>query len=335
MKKIIILLVCVFLLGAITGCSATEPVSETVEKQLSEEKIDFPTKTIEVVVPFNAGASVDNSIRALCASAEKYMNGKKIIISNKPGGSALIGQTFVAKAKADGYTLIALTNSYINNLFVDDTTLTIDSFEPVIQYCFDPSCCVAYSKAPFNNPTEMVEFAKANETSHGTSGYGTAHHVASLLLDESAGIKLKQIHMSGGSEQIANVAGGHVLTTFAGYGTCVPMIDAGDLKPIGICSNKRDSRCPEVSTFKELGYDVVYGAWRGIAAPSGTPQVVIDKLCEAFTLALNENGGREALEAIDIPVYYRDSNEFKDMIREEFVAYKNDILPMLEAGKDK
>lgn len=333
MKKLSLILACLFVLAAVAGCSASEPAQSSQSAQPSPaEEIKFPTKTIEVVVPFNAGASVDNSIRALCACAEKYMDGEKIIISNKPGGSALVGQTYVANAEPDGYTLVALTNSFINNLFVDETTLTADSFEPVMQYCFDPSCCVAYGKAPFNNPTEMIEYAKTNEVSHATSGYGTAHHIASLLLCESAGVELKQVHTGGGSEQIANTAGGHILTTFAGYGTCVPMIETGDLKAIGICADERDPRCPDVPTFKECGYDVVYGAWRGIAAPAGTPQAVIDKLCEAFTLALNENGGREALEAIDIPVYYRDSAEFKTLIHDEYEAYGNDIIPMLESG---
>lgn len=321
--------------AATTAASSatTAAVTTTQAPKTEAPKTDFPKKTIEIVVPFNAGASVDNSIRVMAACAEPYLNGQKIIVSNKPGGSALVGQTYVAHAAPDGYTLCALTNSFISNITTQQTDMTENSFIGVMQYCFDPSACTAFINAPFDDPAEMVAYGKEHVISHATSGFGTAHHIAALLLEKAAGFKFKHIHMSGGSEQTANVAGGHILTSFGSYGTNVPMIEQGKMKVTGISATERDPRCPDIPTWKEYGYDVSYGAWRGIAAPAGTPKEVIDILCDAFTKALKEGGADEKLTAIDIPIYYRNSDDFAKHILAEYQTYKDEIIPLLEEAK--
>jgi len=247
---------------------------------------EYPSKPIEIVVPFNAGGAVDTTIRIIAAEAEKNL-GQKILIVNKGGGGAVEGQSYAARANPDGYTLLAATSSLVTNTLTKDVDYTIDSFEPIIMYNWDPEVFVVYADSPFQTLQDVIEEGKKNPVSHATSGHSTSHHIAAILLENATGTQFKYVHTKGGSEQTPMIAGGHALTGLSAWGEVRPMVEQGKLRILGVMSEERDPRIPDVPTFKEQGIDIVYGAWRGIAAPKGTPKEIIDKLQDVFWKTLD------------------------------------------------
>lgn len=275
---------------------------------------EYPSKPVEIVVPFNAGGAVDTTIRIIAAEAEKIL-GQKILVVNKGGGGAVEGQSYVARAKPDGYTLLAATSSLVTNTLTKDVDYSIDSFEPIIMYNWDPEVFVVYADAPFETLYDVIEEGKRNPVSHATSGHSTSHHIAALLLEKATGTQFKYVHTKGGSEQTPMIAGGHALTGLSAWGEVRPMVEQGKLRILAVMSEERDPRIPDVPTFKELGIDLVYGAWRGIAAPKGTPAEIIEKLEDAFRKALESDEVKTKFTEAGFPHMIASAEDFGEYMR--------------------
>lgn len=278
---------------------------------------EYPAKPIEIVVPFNAGGAVDTTIRIIAAEAEKNL-GQKILIVNKGGGGAVEGQSYVARAKPDGYTLLAATSSLVSNTLTKEVDYTIDSFDPIIMYNNDPEVLVVYSGSPFESLQDVIEAGKSEPVSHATSGHSTSHHIAAMMLENATGMQFKYVHTKGGSEQTPMIAGGHVLTGLSAWGEVRPMVEQGNLRILGVMAAERDPRIPDVPTFKEQGVDLVYGAWRGIAAPKGTPKEIIDKLHDAFKQALESEDVKTKFAQAGFPHMIADAEEFGEYMKTDY-----------------
>ena len=223
-----------------------------------------------MVVPFNAGGAVDVTIRIICEEAEKDL-GQKILVINKAGGGATEGQGFVARSKPDGYTLLAGSSSIVTNTLTKEVDYTIDSFDAIVLYNFDPEVMFVHAGEPYKTIEELMSHTKKEPLTSATSGHSTSHHLASLILENISGAKFKYIHTKGGTEAVPMVAGGHAKVLLGVWGESRNMVDQGKLRPLAVMSKVRDARFPDVPTFKEKGWDIEYGAWRGIVAPKGMP----------------------------------------------------------------
>lgn len=288
----------------------------------------FPTKSISLVVPFAAGGAVDSTIRILASEAEKIL-GQKLLIINKPGGGAAEGQGFVARAKPDGYTLLAMTSSLVTNTLTKKVDFTINSFEPIMLYCMDPEVMLVYSKAPFQNLEDMIQKGKKEPITHATPGHSTSHHLASLILEKKSGVKFKYIHTKGGAEQTPMVAGGHAQCGLGGWGPARSMVEQGNLRVLGVMSEERDPRFPDVPTFKEKGWPIIYGAWRGIAAPQGTPPEILEKLYQAFQKASERPEVQQKFDKAGYPLVKKGGKEFAAFVKADYEEVK-EILSSLE-----
>ncbi len=287
-----------------------------------KEGAKYPSKNIEAVVPFAPGGSVDVSMRILTAVAEKDLK-QKILIVNKAGGGATEGQSYVARAKPDGYTLLAITSSVVTNTITKKVDFTIDSFDPILQYCFDPEILFVTATSPYKTLDDFMAAAKKESIMNATSGHSTSHHVAGILLEKLAGIKLTYVHTKGGKEPITMVAGGHVASSFGSYGVTKSLIEQGKIRVLGVMSDKRDPRFPDVPTFKEKGIDLSYGPWRGVAAPKGTPPEVMERLNQAFKRALATDEVKKKFGNADIPIAVLDGKEFAKVIRGDYESQKS------------
>jgi tripartite-type tricarboxylate transporter receptor subunit TctC len=284
----------------------------------------FPTKPVSIVVPFAAGGAVDVTIRIIAQEAEKDL-GQKILVINKPGAGAAEGQGFVARANPDGYTLLAITSSVVTNTLTKKVDFTVDSFAPIVLYCFDPEVMLVSAATPFKSVEDLVAAGKKAPVTHATPGHSTSHHIASLILEGKSGMKFKYIHTKGATEQIPMIAGGHVQCGLAAYGEARSMVDQGKIRVIGVMSEERDPRIPNVPTFKEEGYPMGYGAWRGIAAPKGISPENLDRLYKAFKTALDKKEVKEKFAKAEYPLMSKGPGEFAAYMKADFESVKQII----------
>ncbi|MGE4298760.1 MAG: tripartite tricarboxylate transporter substrate binding protein [Desulfovibrionaceae bacterium] len=290
---------------------------------------DYPARNIKTIVPFAPGGAVDVTNRFIADTASKYFDGKKIVVENMPGGGAVIGQTYVANAKPDGYTILAYTSSVVNNPITKKTSFTHKSFQPVVMYCFDPEVVVVPATSPFKTLKDLLDEARKRELTVATPGFSTSHHVAALVLEKKAGIKLSYIHNESAAMQIQQLMGGHVEVGFMSSGEASGYFKDGSLRILGIMQKDRNPAFEGVPTFNESGVNIEWGTFRGLAVPAATPKAVVDYLAEAFKKVINDPGFQEAMGKAGYPVVYRGPQEFEAYV-EEVAVVMQEILPTLK-----
>jgi len=288
----------------------------------------YPAKPVSIIVPFAAGGAVDTTIRIIAEDAEKAL-GQKILVINKPGAGAAEGQGFVARSKPDGYTLLAMTSSVVTNTLTKKVDFTIDSFSPIVLYCFDPEVMLVSSATPYQKLEDLIEGGKKKPVLHATPGHSTSHHVAALILEKKTGMKFKFVHTKGAGEQVPMVAGGHAECMLAAWGETRSMAEQGKLRVVGVMSGERDPRLPNVPTFKEKKIGLEYGAWRGIAGPKGTPPEVVTKLLTVFQTALNSKEVKDKFAKAEYPLMAKGPKDFDSYMHTDYENVKQ-ILSMLK-----
>jgi tripartite-type tricarboxylate transporter receptor subunit TctC len=335
-SKIMLLMVALLVMSMVAGCSSSQPAQTTaqptttsgsVETTTEAPKIDFPTKSIEFVVPFAAGGNVDLSARIIGPGMEETL-GQKIVIVNKDGGGAVVGQQYAANSKPDGYTMIALTSSYVTNIILKGAEYKIDSLEPIGMFTFDPEIMLVYADSDIQSIDELIEKSKESPLMHSTPGHSTSHHIAGLIFENLTGAKFEYIHTNGSAEQTVQIAGGHAEIGLSTYGGAASLIDQGKIRVLAVAADERLETLPDVPTFKELGYEYNYGAWRGVAVPKGTPQEVKDILEEAFMNAMTSDEVVGNFGNSGFPITLKSAEDFGKYILDDYnnIEAMKDIL---------
>jgi len=309
--------VSIFALSAVLAIGLSGIRAEAADKQ-------FPTRFLEVVVPFAPGGAVDNSIRIVATEAEKSL-GQKITILNKPAGGSVEGQRHVANAKPDGYTLLAMTSSIVSNILTKDVGFTLESFDPLIMYCFDPFVFVVNAELPYKTLAEVIAASKVKPLAATTPGKANSKHIAGMLIEEKTGAKFNYVHTKGASEGVPMIAGGHVQVGCWAWAEVRPLVEQGKIRPIAVMAEQRDPDFPNVPTFKEAGVEIYYGAWRGIAAPKGLPTDTRNILISALTKSVNSPEVKEKFDKAGFPVVYKDADGFRIYIEEDYVSLKKTL----------
>lgn len=285
----------------------------------------FPTRFIEVVVPFAPGGAVDNTIRIIGAEAEKTL-GQKITVLNKPAGGSVEGQRHVANAKPDGYTLLAMTSSIVTNILTKKVDYTIDSYDPLLMYSFDPMLFVISGSLPYKTLAEVIAAGKAKPLTASTPGKANSKHIAGMILGDMTGMKFNFVHTKGASEGVPMIAGGHVQAGCWSWAEVKPLVEQNKIRVIAVMAEERSPQLPNVPTFKELGHELYYGAWRGIAAPKGLSPAVRKTLIDALTQAVKSPAVTDKFDKAGFPVVYRDANGFKKYVEQDY----KDLTKILE-----
>ncbi len=284
--------------------------SNTVEK--------YPVKPIEIVVPFAAGGNVDMSTRIVAAEAEKIL-GQSVVVINKEGGGASIGQTYVANSKPDGYTLLAMTSSYSTNVMGGTVDFDFDAITPVAMYCFDPELIVVSGSSDIRTMEDFLAKGKAEPLLNSTPGHLTSHHIASMMFSSITGCQFEYLHTNGSAEQTVQLAGGHAEVGMTTYGGAASLIEQGKIRVLAVCDTERHPALPDIPTISEAcGIDFSYGAWRGFGVPKGTPDEIIQTLHDAFKGALETDTVKEQFENAGFPLVYRSSQDFKDYLKADW-----------------
>jgi len=250
---------------------------------------EFPTKEVQIIIPYASGGATDLIFRALAATTGKYL-GKAVIVVNRPGGGGAVGCTEAAQAKPDGYTLVSAITPLTILPHQVKTAFTYKDFNPVINVVSDPCMFLVRPDAPWKSLKEFLDYAKKNPDmiTVGNSGAGGGVHLIALAFEKAAGVKFNHIPFAGGGPSITALLGGHINVVSVSPPEGIEHVKAGKLKIIALFAEKRFAMFPDVPTVKEQGIDFVMGQWRGLAAPKGTPPDVIKKLHDAFKKGMDD-----------------------------------------------
>jgi tripartite-type tricarboxylate transporter receptor subunit TctC len=250
----------------------------------SSARADFPekSKTIRIVVPYTPGGFNDTLGRIV---AQKFTDdwGVPTVVENRPGGGTLIGTDAVAKAPADGYTLLVVAFPFAVNptLYAKLPYDTVKDFAPLILAGQAANLLVVNNDVPVKSVKELIETAKAKPgtISYGSTGSGSSNHLSMELFRLMTGTNLIHVPYKGSAPMVTDLLGGHVQVAFDNVPNVVTQVKAGKLRALAITSPERASSLPDIPTVAEAGvpgYDV--GVWFGLVAPAATPADVLAKL---------------------------------------------------------
>jgi len=263
---------------------------------------NYPDKPVRLVVPFPPGGGADNLARAVMPRVGEIL-GQAIIIDNRPGAGGNVGSESVARAPADGYTLLYGTNGThgINQALYAKTGFDpLKDFAPVSRVSYIPAMLVVIPSVPASNLKELLGYLKANpnKVSFSSAGNGTTSHMAGEMFKRMAGVDIQHVPYKGGGPAITGLLGGEVQMMIDLTANLSAQVKAGKLKAIAVTSASRVPSFAELPTMEEAGlagFEIT--ASDGIYAPAGTPRAVIDKLNAAMKQALTEPAVIERLAA--------------------------------------
>lgn len=285
-KKIFLSIAMLIVILLLAGCGNKN--SQTTQKEQQSTK--FPQKPVSLIVAYGAGGGTDVTARLLASYVEKEL-GQPVNVVNVTGGGGWNGWGQLAHSKPDGYTI-----GYINvpNMFQGylDPKIkrpeNLDSFAVIMNHVTDPCVWAVKGDSKYKSLQELIEDAKKNpeKISFAAHGVGGDDHLALLQVEKMTGAKFKVIHNESTSTSITQVLGGHVQVVGCNVSEIFNQHKKGELRALGIMSDKRSEFLPDVPTFKEQGLNVNMSVSRGIAAPAGTPNEVLNILASALDKAI-------------------------------------------------
>jgi len=241
----------------------------------------FPSKQIDLIVPFVAGGTTDTVARMV---AQRFNDawGQPAIVVNRPGGGSTIGTNIVAKAPADGHTQLVTTIAFAINASLQKTPYDpIKDFAPITELTSIPIMLVVHPSLPVKSVKELIEYSKAQPAGldYASSGGGTSTHLAAEMFNSMTGSKLVHVPFKGNAEVLNALLGGHVKVHFALSASTLQHVRSGAVRVLAVTTEKRMADLPDVPTIAELGYPgFEISSWQGMFAPAGTPKDVIAKI---------------------------------------------------------
>lgn len=300
-------------------------------------KVDYPIKPITMNVPWPAGGTTDIGARILAPVMEKNL-GQPINILNKAGAAGQVGWAELALQKPDGYYIGMINLPLLNTAILDadrKATFTIDSFIPIMNQVVDPGVLFVKPDSPYKGIKDIVEDAKKRPDAIkcGTSGFLSDDHLAILMLEQAAGIKLAPVHFDGDVPKLTALLGGHIDVAWLNVGGFVPKVKAGEVRAIAVLDKERSKFLPDVATSVDQGYPTVINVvTRGFAAPKGVPEPIIKKLESAFVKAAESPEHVEKMEASGYVVKIQIGDEYLKHYREIHEQTKQ-IMPLAAQGR--
>lgn len=281
----------------------------------------WPARAIRFVSPYGAGGSNDILTRVLGEFIGRRV-GQGMVVENKAGAGTRIANDFVAKAPADGYTLLhAAAPIAIGEALYKDLPYDVHkNFAAISSTAIAPLFLVVNADAPYKTLAEFIKHAKAqpNGATFGSPGAGSAPHLTAELLLRATGTKGIVVQYRGDAPAYTELLAGRIDATLTAISTAVPHIQAGKLRVLGVATEERTPLYPEAATLKEQGWPTVVGyGWYGMLAPAGTPAAIVARLNAEIHAAVSDPEVRRKAEAAGLQLRASSSAEFSAFITSE------------------
>ena len=300
---------------------------------LASQAQTWPSKSIEISVPYPPGGSSDVLSRLIGAKLQDSLK-QPVVIFNRPGASTVIGTTYVAKAPADGYTLLLADNPFLINA----TVIPNLAYDPIKE--FAPVAIIGISPqllfAPLQRAKTLGELiaaakAKPGAVSIANASAGSLTHLIGVILENQAGVKFNHIPYKGSAPALQDAIGNQVDAAISSSASGLVYVTSGKLRVLAVTAAKRFPALPDAPTFEELGYkNMVFDNWWGFLTPAGTPKVVVDRLRDEIAKAVALPDVRERYAGLGVTPLVSTPGEFQKQLEDEFrlwtkVAKDNNI----------
>lgn len=287
----------------------------------------YPSRQVRLIVPTNAGGVPDTLARMLAQKLAAHFN-RPFIVENRPGAANLIGSDMVAKAPADGYTLLIGTSQVFGILPGMHPKMPFDAvkdFSPILRMTDSPHLIVVPAAMPVNNIQEFVKYvaARPDQLSYGSSGVGSSHHlIMEALAAQSGGLKMIHVPFKGSQDNLAALLGGNLNISVIAASSSIQQIRAGKIKALGVSTARRSTMAPEIVPIAEQGvpgFDLTNTT--GLLAPAGTPRAIVAQLEAATLAAIKSPDMMQGLEKMGFELAILGAEDYARAIRADIDAY--------------
>src|SRR3954465_1815970 len=279
----------------------------------------YPSKPVTIVIGYTPGAVSDLTARTIADGLQQAW-GQTFIVDNRPGSGGNIGAAFVARAPADGYTLMIGTDATMASnvhLYRHAGFDPVKDFAPVAYVGANIICLAVNADLPIKSVADLIAYARKNpgKLSYGTSGVGSPHHLAGELLHQKTGIDIQHVPYRGGGAAVNDLLGGHIGMAFLSLSAAVPHLNTGKIRVIAMVEKTRYAALPDVPTIGETVPGFEMSSWIGLFAPAGTPADIIAKLNAGVTKVLTAESVKEKLANLGLVVVAGKPEELADVVK--------------------
>lgn len=287
----------------------------------------YPEQPITMIVAYAPGGGTDLVARAIAPYIEKYLgDGARIIVLNRTGAGGEIGFAALASAPHDGYTIGFINTPPVLTIPIErKTAFTWKSLDLLGNIVDDPGNFSVHAESPFKNLADLAAYAKANPNavSVGTTGSGSDDHLAMVLFERIAGVKMNHIPFKGSSDVRTALAGKQIVVGAINVGEALQYGKGGSpMRNLGQMSQARTTLAPDLPTFKEQGYDIELAALRGLAAPKGLPPAIRERLIKAIEQATADPGFHVQAARFYAPLRYLPPAKYEAELRAAEVQFR-------------
>lgn len=298
----------------------------SVTSRAAAQAVNYPTKPIQLILPFVPGGGTDAVAAAFSDELSKKL-GQPIVRTSHPGSNSVVGTALLAKSPPDGHTLLLVTAGFANNpyLYANLPYKTPDSFAPVSILTSYPFVLAVRRNLPFNSVQDMIAFGKANpgKLTAATPGRGAAAHLTLGLLNNLSGAGIRAIPFKGSGDGLNAIAGGFVDMIFSGFETIRPFVESGRMRYFGSSGQPMPSF--DIPAISDAVPGFEYLNWLAMIAPAGTPIPVLDKLDAALAEVFADPRVKSRLTALNIDIVVNSHQDAKKYIVQQMAISKKVI----------
>jgi tripartite-type tricarboxylate transporter receptor subunit TctC len=284
----------------------------------------YPSREIELMVPWSVGGATDVVFRTFQMVLPKYLKAPVIIV-NRPGGGGVPGYAEAMTKRPDGYYLVAWATPSIAKAHMSVTPYDAASFEPVINLVDAPCWILVPASSPYQTLSDLLTDAKARpgQVNMGNAGAGGGTHMIILAFQQKAGVTFNHVPFAGGGPMVVAAMGGHVDAAVGSPPEGVPQIESGQMRCLAVFSKTRLEGFPKIPTAIEQGVDFTLGQWRGIAAVKGTDPKIIKFIHDVFLACMQDADFKVLAKNAGILLNYIGTEDFKKYVAEQDKLIEN------------
>lgn len=255
---------------------------------------DYPSKTINLIVPSKAGGSTDTTARLFADTAKKYWKDAEFMVVDKPGAGGLIGFEAISRSKPNGYTLgLVFTPQLVAHIVAKRAKYTLKNFKVIGNIAEDPGIVVVHPSSPIKSLKDLAKLAKTKKLTVAVNGIGSDDFLAAKDFEKQAGVTFNLMPTKGSTEQKAAILGNHIDASFMNLSQMLSQHKAKKARIIAILSEKRTNVLPEVETSKEGGFNVFMTATRGLVVNKKVKKDIVKKIEDLYAKVMSDKEFQE------------------------------------------